>query len=195
MEQSLEHALLARLKQGDPAAFDEILEAYRLRLFRFLVRLSKRRDVAEDLLQETWLRLATRAPALRDDTQLAPWLFTVARNLYFSYRRSRLLDDERVQDLFRLQTGFEEGRSPFDTAATGELQRRLEHALASLPLRYREALLLVAVEGMTPGQAAVVCDVKPEAFRQRLSRARAMLAPMLEAESPGNLAATRKENP
>ena len=53
-------------------------------------------------------------------------------------------------------------------------------ALAGLPVLYREALLLVGVEGLRPAEAAVVCGVSPEAMRQRLSRARALLAERLE---------------
>src|SRR5215212_134620 len=92
MDRAIELDLVARLKRGDGDAFDEIYAAFHPRLFNFLARLSRRREVAEDLLEETWLRVVTHAPRLRDDTQLAAWLFTIARNLYASYCRSRLLD-------------------------------------------------------------------------------------------------------
>ncbi len=59
-------------------------------------------------------------------------------------------------------------------------RRRIEEALAALPAAYREALLLVAVEGMKPAEAAAVCGVTPEAMRQRLSRARAVVASQLD---------------
>jgi RNA polymerase sigma-70 factor (ECF subfamily) len=71
--------------------------------------------------------------------------------------------------------------SPFDEAAAGELERRVERALAGLPSRHREVLLLVTVEGFTPAEAAAVCGVSAEALRQRLSRARAALARELSA--------------
>jgi DNA-directed RNA polymerase specialized sigma24 family protein len=58
--------------------------------------------VAEDLLEETWLRLVKHASRLRPDTELARWLFTVARNLHVSYCRSRLLEDSRLADLIGL---------------------------------------------------------------------------------------------
>ena len=99
VERQIELRLVARLKAGDPAAFEAIYEAYRPRLFGFLVRLSRRRDLAEDLLEETWLRLVTRAETLGDDTPLAPWLFAVARNLYLSWRRSRGVDAARTSEL------------------------------------------------------------------------------------------------
>ena len=59
----------------------------------------------------------------------------------------------------------------------------MEVALATLPGTYREALLLVAQEGMTPAEAAGICGIRPEAMRQRLSRARAMLARRLDNPS------------
>jgi RNA polymerase sigma-70 factor (ECF subfamily) len=184
VDREAELDLVARLREGDADAFDSVYEHFRPRLFGFLVRLSKRQEVAEDLLQETWIRLATRAHALREDTRLGPWLFTVARNLYMSYRRWHLLDAERVEELARVQVRSEEPHCPFEATAVGELESRLEHALAGLAVRYREVLLLVAVEGMTPAEAAEVCQLKPEAFRKRLSRARGMLSKKLEDRPP-----------
>jgi len=176
MAEYSDQELVARLKQCDTAAFDELFERYRARLYGFLVRLSGRRDVAEDLLQETWIRLATRVSSLREDARLAPWLFTVARNLYCSYRRSKLLAARRILEFSRLRTAAETPVSPFEAAALDESERRIERALASLPLRCREALLLVSVEGLTPSEAAAICNLDPAALRKRLSRARAQLA-------------------
>ena len=89
-----EAELVARLRSGDAEAFDAIYDEYRPRIFGFLLRLSRRRTVAEDLLDETFLRLVRHAPALRTDTNLGAWLFTVARNLYWSYRRASALEDD-----------------------------------------------------------------------------------------------------
>jgi RNA polymerase sigma factor (sigma-70 family) len=134
VDREIELRLVARLKAGDPAAFEAIYEAYRPRLFGFLVRLSRRRDVAEDLLEETWLRLVTRAGTLDDDARLAPWLFAVARNLYFSWRRSRSVDSTRASELDPAWPAPEGGDSPFEAVARAELERRVEAALARLPL-------------------------------------------------------------
>ena len=187
MDRSLELALVDRLRAGDPAAFDQVYAAYQARLFNFLARLSRRRDVAEDLAEETWLRLVSRSSRLRDDTRLAPWLFTVARNLYASYCRSRLLEESHAAGL--VGPAGAPTRSPFEETAATEADRRLESALAGLSRTYREVLLLVGVEGMTPAEAAGVCAISPEALRQRLSRARALLARRLGAMEalPGNI--------
>jgi RNA polymerase sigma-70 factor (ECF subfamily) len=68
---------------------------------------------------------------------------------------------------------------------------RIEDALSAMPAIYREALLLVAVEGMKPAQAAAVCGVSPEAMRQRISRARALIAKQLDSEHGPMLAALK----
>ncbi len=131
--------------------------------------------MAEDLAEETWLRLVETAPRLRPDTRVGPWLFTVARNLYYSYCRSRAISDAASDQLISLWPGGSPRPSPFEEAAARELEGRVERALALLPASHREALLLVGVEGMTPAEAAGVCGLTSEAFRQRLSRARAAL--------------------
>lgn len=177
-----EQSILARLKARDVEAFDEVYAAFHPRVYAFLARLSRSRDVADDLAEETWLRLVTHVSRLRDDTRLGPWLFTVARNLYVSYCRSRLLDYDARAGL-HLWPERQVDATPFEMASAGELHRRVERELATLPAPYREALLLVAFEGLTPSEAAAVCDVNPETMRQRLTRARAMLARRLDGSS------------
>ena len=184
MERDTELALVGRLRDGEPAAFDAVYDAYRARVFSFLGRLARSREVAEDLAEETWLRLVETAPRLRPDTRLGPWLFTVARNLYYSYCRSRAVSDAASDALVSLWPAGSPRPSPFEEAAAHELERRVERALALLPANHREALLPVGVEGLTPAEAATVCGLAPEAFRQRLSRARAALDAEL-ARMPG----------
>jgi RNA polymerase sigma factor (sigma-70 family) len=184
MERELELRLVARLKAGDAAAFDAIYEAYRPRLFSFLVRLSRRYDVAEDLLEETWLRLVGRAAELRDDTCLGAWLFTVARNLFLSWCRHRALDDARLTELTPSWPAPASGETPFESAARSQTERRLEAALARLSTSDRELLLLVAVEGVTPAEAASTLGLEKETLRKRLQRARERLACEMDAEAP-----------
>lgn len=181
VDRDTELALVAALRSGAAHAFDAVYEAYAARLFTFLARLSRRRDMAEDLAEETWLRLIATAHRLRPDTRLAPWLFAVARNLYASACRSRLVEEAYGSALIGLWPAGLARPSPFEEAAAGELQARVERALASLPPLHREVLLLVAVEGFTPAEAAAICGVTADALRQRLSRARAELARVIGA--------------
>ena len=179
MERDDERTLVARLRAGETGAFDDVYEQYRPRVFAFLLRMTRNRTLAEDLLDETWLRLVVHAPRLLPDTSLGPWLFTVARNLYWNYRRDSRVEEASAPDLLTLWPSPAPWPSPFDLAAAGELERRVEVALSRLSPRYREVVLLVAHEGLTPGEASVVCGISPEAVRQRLSRARAVLAARL----------------
>jgi RNA polymerase sigma-70 factor (ECF subfamily) len=167
--------LVRRLKARDTAAFDVVYGRFNTRLFTFLLRLSRDRDRAQDLLEDTWLRLVSHADRLRPDTTLGPWLFTVARNLYLSECRARVLE----QSDEALVAHASPAPSPFEEFAANQSHRRLEAALASLPLLYREVLLLVAIEGLSTADAAAVCGISNDALRQRLSRGRAMLAERL----------------
>jgi RNA polymerase sigma-70 factor, ECF subfamily len=192
MDRETELALVVRLRAGDAAAFDAVHDSFNRPLFNFLARLSRRRDVAEDLLEETWLRLVARAHRLHGDTRLGPWLFTVARNLYVSYCRSRFLEDSHATCGIDGQNFASSAPSPFDTTVATETAQRIEEALASLPLIYREVLLLVGVQGFSPAEAAAVCGITPEAMRQRLSRARALLTQRLDEQQGPRLAVFRE---
>lgn len=168
--------LIRRLRAGDAGAFDAAYDRYAARLYRFLCRLCRSRDAAEDVLQETWLTLATRAHELAADTDLAAWLFTVAHNGWISRARheGRLVElpatDERA------------AREPGPEARTllASSVRALERALAALRESDREILLLVGVEEIGHSAAAAVLGVSDVVFRQRLHRARARLVTELE---------------
>jgi DNA-directed RNA polymerase specialized sigma24 family protein len=72
MDRQVELQLVSLLRAGDPEAFNTVHDAFNARLYNFLARLSNRRDVAEDLLEETWLRLVVHARRLSPDTRLGP---------------------------------------------------------------------------------------------------------------------------
>jgi RNA polymerase sigma factor (sigma-70 family) len=182
MDRESELDLVARIRAGDAGAFDIIHAELNARLFNFLARLSRHRDIAEDLLDETWLRFVDRAHTLKPDTRLGPFLFTVARNLYISYCRSRMLEESQTTEAIGLWPLGTPWPSPFESTVANETGRRIDAAIAALPAAHREALLLVAVEGMKPAEAAAVCGITPEAMRQRISRARAAIAQYLDED-------------
>ncbi|MEP6655280.1 MAG: RNA polymerase sigma factor [Myxococcales bacterium] len=173
-----ESELLDRLRSGDRAAFRELYARFSQPTFRFLARLTGRRDAAEDLHQETWLQVARNHDRLRPDSDLPAWLFTIARNAFLSSRRrsDRLT---LVPECASLASAT--GVISWDSDPTC---RDLERALADLPETHREILLLVAIEGLEIRQAATVLDLSADAARQRLSRARAALAVALY-DAPG----------
>ena len=172
-------ALVARLRAGEVRACDEADGRDRARLYAVLLRLTRRPEVAEELLQETWLRLAGGAALLRSEDRLGPWLYAVARNLAASWHRWNALDRARRELFGRRSRPAVVASTPADDAAAAEEAARLEAAFGALPFAQREVLLLVAERGLEPGEVARILGIKPEAARQRLSRARAALAARL----------------
>jgi len=175
-------ALVPALRAGDPGSFDAVYAAFRPRLYAYLLRCCQDGERARDLLQETWLRAARATPRLRDDTRLAPWLFTIARRVFLSERRWRRADLTRILLLGARPRAA--APSPLDDVLASETQRRLEAALAGLPLAHREVLLLVGVEGFTPSEVAGILGIQDDAARQRIARARAALAAAFEEDAP-----------
>jgi len=162
-------------------AFDAAYARLRAPLYSFLLRLSGSAQLAEDLLQETWVRYARQLGRLGSEQDPRRWLFTVARNLYRSHRRWAVLDAERLRELAFWPSGERAG--PFEALCASESERRLERTLAELPLEQREAVLLCAGAGFSPAEAATVVGIGGEAFRQRLARGRATLRERLERDT------------
>lgn len=175
-------ALVEALRSGEARAFDRVYSAYHTRIFSFLLRLSGRRDTAEDLAQETWLKLAKAAPRLREDTTLAPFLFTIARNAFVSHRRWALLDLSRIVTfgLEAMSSAAADEATPETSHETARAIVRLENALQHLPVASREILLLVGIEGIAQEEVARMLGLSYDASRQRLSRARAQLAEAMD---------------
>ena len=178
-----ERAWVAGLRGGEPAAFDAVFAAYRRRVFGYLVRMTRRRDVAEDLLQETFLRLAQHARGLRADSSLRAWLFAVAHRLVVSWSRARAVRAQLAGEL-PAREPESDARSPLDAVADSQAQRALERALGELSPQFREVALLVGVEGLSPAEAADILGVRGDLVRQRLARARAQLAAALGDLAP-----------
>ena len=165
--------LVTRLRLREPKAFDELYARYREEIWRFLRRLSGRDDLAEDLFQETWLAAARHAHRLLEDTRLLPWLYTIARNKQRNALRLRFFDEGR-------RTGS--AAEPIAPAETPEQQAQLRaqaravtEAFGRLAEAHREILLLTVVEGLDAKAVAAILDLREDAVRKRLSRARAEL--------------------
>ena len=180
-----ERACVDGLRRGDPAAFDAAFAAYRSRIYGYLLRMTRRRDIAEDLLQELFWRLAQHATKLAADTRLGAWLFTVAHRLMVSWVRAQAVRAQLAGDLMHVDPTATE-RSPLEALAASEGQRALERALDALAPAYREVVLLIAHEGMQPGEVAAILGIRADAVRQRLSRARTQLAEALGDQAPAS---------
>jgi RNA polymerase sigma-70 factor (ECF subfamily) len=157
-------AIVLGLRGRDEMAMRTLYARYSDRIFRFLSRLTGDRHVADDLHQDTWLAAARHAANLRPESDLAAWLFTIARNRYRSWCRWSILS--------RASGTPVDGQERSAPASPGS-SYDLERALARLTPPLREVLLLVGCEGMEASQVATVLGITPNAVRQRVSRARA----------------------
>lgn len=154
-------------------------------MYSFLLRLTQDEQLARDLFQETWLRLAANARRLSPSTLPGPWLFAVARNLFVSHRRWSLIDNVALSAL-RFSSTAAAMPSPLEQVSADLAQRRLERALGELGVKYREVVLLVAVEGFSTTDVATILRLEPATVRQRLARGRAFLKQKLqEGSEPG----------
>jgi len=172
--QDASKTLIDELRRGSLAAFEQVYFAEKNRVFGFLLRLSGDSNVAADLFQNVWLKLARHAPRLNDETHVRAWLLTVARREYLSYRRAQIVD------LSRFLAWGRQAEAAASSLAPSVEAYELEVALEALSEADREVLLLAAVEGLESASAAAAMGITSAAWRQRLSRARGRLAKELE---------------
>jgi RNA polymerase sigma factor (sigma-70 family) len=201
-EETDEGALVAALRTRDATAMRALYARYSDPIFRFLYRMTGNRAVADDLHQETWLAAARHVTTLRAESDLAAWLFTIARNKHRSWRRWGALAD-RFAVHWDAQTRSDATRSPVDRldgSRDGFHPQRqdgirdLEKLLVALSPPLREVLLLVGCEGLDANRAARILGLTAEAVRQRVSRARSALRQMMtEADDLAAARAKRKE--
>ncbi len=174
--------LLDRLGAGDGRAMDVLFGRHHPVVLGYAVRLTGNRSLAEDVVQDTFVRLAERPPTARP-SKLRAWLLTVARNRLQDLRRRQLLSFSRLQEMALVGSSRPRAVGPDGHLEALQSRSRLEEALARLPAAYREVVILLLVEGVPAAEAAEILRVRPEALRKRLSRARALLkCALLEAE-------------
>ena len=159
--------LMSRLNAGEIPAFGELYGRYKAKVLTFLARLTGDRHTAEDLLQETFLRLWRSRETYRPSGQFAPWLFTIARHLATDDRRSRRPGLE-VDDAAELLASRESSDRPVETL---ERLSDIDRVLAVLSSGQREIVLLSRLGGLDANEIAVVVGSTPGAIRVALHRA------------------------
>jgi len=148
------------------------------RLRRYARALTRDRDAAEDLVQECLKRAIENAPSIRADADLWPWLFRIIRNLHLSaYRRESTVRRVRALTL----TGEAAPPDQVDRL----LVREVLDAFARLPEAQRQALELVAIDGLRYGEAAAILELPLGTFMSRLARGREALRAMVAGEDDG----------
>ena len=186
-----ETAKIARaLREKDMQLVADLVERCQHRLVRYLLYLTGRRDYAEDLAQETWVRVLQRGSQYNGRQRFDLWLFAIARNLAIDYlRRKRKgvetasLPDDRDEILLVSSSG----PSPFEAAARSEDAIRLAGQLQILSPLYREALLLRFQEDLSLAEIAQVLGAPVTTVTSRIYRGLAALRSAFEegGDSPG----------
>ena len=180
----IETAKIARgLRDGDMELLADLVERSQRRLVRYLLYLTGRRDYAEDLAQETWIRVLQRGSQYNERQRFDPWLFAIARNLAIDYLRQKRkavqtasLPDDRDEILLVSSSG----PSPFEAAAQSEDAIRLAGQLQILSPLYREALLLRFQEDLSLAEIAQVLGAPLTTVTSRIYRGLAELRSAFE---------------
>lgn len=178
MEES-ETRLIARgLRLRDPELMDALIERYQHRLFRFLLFLTRNRAWAEDLFQETWLRVVERGSQYDARWRFQSWLLAIARNLAIDQARRRQplsLEDsastaEGESGISLLDRLPSSDPDPFQQAAGRDEQDRLADVLGHLPTHYREVLTMRFHEELQLDEIAHVTGAPLSTVKSRLRR-------------------------
>ena len=176
-----------QLRQGDLEALSALIARYQNRLYRYLLRMVRQPQEAEDLFQQTWLRVAEKIRSYDPERNFDAWLFTLARNLSLDYlRRNRpySLDEAAGEDAAgetmasRLASGEP---AALDGLLARERSLHLTAALEELPVVYREVLTLRFEEEMKLEEIAMVLAAPLSTVKSRLRRALEQMRVILES--------------
>jgi len=185
--------LIVQVQQGQKRAYDELVSRYKGRLFSFILRMVKDPDLAEELTQETLIRVYIHAAKYREIAKFSTWVFTIATNLV----RNKMRQRSRRPRLISLNPAPEDDEIPVDPADTvadasadierQELSELIAEATARIPEKYRIPFLLREVDQLSYEEIQQVTGLKLGTVRSRINRARnrfrQLIKPLLKNES------------
>ena len=189
-----EHAERAAIAQGlrrqDAALLDSLIVQYQHRLLRYLLYLTGSRELAEDLFQETWMRVLVRGGQFQGNARFDTWLFTIARNLVIDYRRRRTLASlDELSEANGDDRPFEiasDEPTPLDQYMREQNGSIVAEALLSLTPLHREVIVLRFHEDLALEEIAAVTGAPLSTVKSRLYRGLAALRPhiLIRTASP-----------
>ncbi|MBU8870302.1 MAG: sigma-70 family RNA polymerase sigma factor [Gemmatimonadales bacterium] len=185
--------LIVHVQNGRRKAFDEIVSRYKGRLFSFILRMVKDPDLAEELTQETLIRVFVHAGKYREIAKFSTWVFTIATNLV----RNKMRQRSRRPRLVSLNPAPDEGEMPVDPpdheadssseVEREELARLIQEATSQIPEKYRIPFLLREVDQLSYEEIQQVTGLKLGTVRSRINRARnrfrQLIKPLLRNET------------
>jgi len=184
-ENSLDHALMERIGAGDHHAFRQLVERHQNAVIGTVARMLGNAAEAEDIAQQTFLRIWKNAKRYRPEAKFTTYLFTITRNLVFNEtrRRSRKKEvsaDEREENS-HIQAEASPNLQPDSELLQAELQKAVDSAIASLPETQRMAVVLRRYENMPYDEIGAILDLSVSAVKSLLFRARTTLREALSS--------------
>ena len=173
-EQDLD--VIQRVGAGDRAAFRALVERYQGPLYTFVLRMVRRPAIAEELVQESFVRAFRAAPRFKPAASVSTWLFHIAARLAMNEAARAHHHHELAGDVPDVPT---EVRGPLEELEQKELSWTIEEALAQLPPQQRAAVVLARFEDMPYREIGKVLEVSTGAVDGLLQRARQTLARLL----------------
>ena len=165
------------LRRRDPDLLDELISRYQHRLPRYLWSLTGNGQWAEELFQETWIRVLEKGQQYNPKWRFETWLFSIARNLAIDLLRRRQREPEAVDgfsepddDLMPKEWPDRESPTPFEAVVTGEQAQQVRSALRRLPPDTREVLVLRFQEDLDLNEIADVTAAPLSTVKSRLYR-------------------------
>lgn len=172
MDESELNAAMDRYACGDTRPFALLHRALFPRLLAYLTRICGSSSVADDLVQETFLRMHRARSTFATGGAVIPWAYAIARNVHIDHARSaKLRTTERIPSDPGPEFQDASGADAESAAIAAEAARIVEQVLAKLPPAQREAFVLIRYEGLSVEDAAAVVGATPTAVKLRAFRA------------------------
>lgn len=179
---------MERLAAGHNAALNDLMARHATPLFHFLCRMVGHEDDANDLAQETFVRVFKSSKSFRVEQKFSTWLFTIAANLARNHFRWRARHPNLSLDAENPETEQSLGNTlpansptPKEAALAGESAEAVRTAVKNLPEDLREAVVLCEWEERSIAEAAIILNSTPKAVESRLYRARGILRERLKS--------------
>ena len=170
-----------RYAEGDDAAFDELARGLMPRLRAFLLRLSGSHELADDLTQETFLRVHRARGSFARGSAVVPWAYAIGRNCFMSHARAKKTRLARsALDLTTIELASGPNSDAEATLAAMQSAGIVSQTLAAMPVANREAFVLIRYEGMSVATAAQLVGISEGALKLRAFRAYEMLRAALK---------------
>lgn len=170
-------AFMARYQAGDTGAFDALYRALSPPLFGYLLRLTRRRDRAEDLVQVTFAKVHRARASYLAGSPVLPWVLAIGRRSFLDEcRRQKTRPEDLSYDGVLPEANPNDGGE----GVGDDLSDALDQALNRLPVQYGEAIQLLKVSGLSVAEAAEVLGTTPSAVKLRAHRGYVLLRQELE---------------